>query len=99
MYTILYIHNQIVPEYDKQEWTENNKYAGIFHFQFYRSGTIFYIYYTANRQYLVIFKEIMYNLTEAISATRYFFRVNPKRFYGNSIAKYLVLSINIQSVR
>ena len=29
---------QVVPEYEKQEWGGKNKYAGIFHFQFYRFG-------------------------------------------------------------
>ncbi|KAK3578630.1 hypothetical protein CHS0354_002205 [Potamilus streckersoni] len=30
---------KIVPDYEEQEWNEKNKYAGIFHFKFWRCGT------------------------------------------------------------
>ena len=29
---------QIVPDYEEQEWCEKNRYAGIFHFKFWRCG-------------------------------------------------------------
>ncbi|VDI30156.1 calpain-5 [Mytilus galloprovincialis] len=30
---------KVVPDIDKQEWSEDNKYSGIFHFRFWRCGT------------------------------------------------------------
>ena len=29
---------QVIPDHEGQEWNEKNKYAGIFHFQFFRFG-------------------------------------------------------------
>ena len=29
---------KVVPDIDKQEWHQDNKYAGIFHFRFWRCG-------------------------------------------------------------
>ncbi|KAH3848959.1 calpain-5-like [Dreissena polymorpha] len=33
------LREKIVPDYKEQEWDETNKYAGIFHFKFWRCGT------------------------------------------------------------
>ena len=39
-FNLSYIFNfQIIPDHEEQEWSEKNKYAGIFHFKFWRCGT------------------------------------------------------------
>ena len=35
---ILFLYLQIMPDFEDQEWSEKNKYAGIFHFRFWRCG-------------------------------------------------------------
>ncbi len=38
MPTLSCVYFQIVPDVDKQEWSDKNKYAGIFVFHFYHLG-------------------------------------------------------------